>query len=73
MQEESIHKQYVFASKKKTHDPVSVKTHHTNQSHNYMAKHVIWLLRNRGSCGRHSGERVTVAVAVTETAIECEF
>ena len=52
---ESVHKQEVFASKKKpcaTHFPISGKRHHTNQSQNYMANHVIWLLRNRGSCGR---------------------
>ena len=49
--QESVHKQEVFASKKKTcatHFPISGKRHHTNQSQNYMANHVIWLLRNRG-------------------------
>ena len=57
---ESVQDQEVFASKK--HVPIGGKRHHTNQSQNYMANHVIWLLRNRGSCGRDVGGRETVAV-----------
>ena len=34
--------------KPKKHVPMSGKMHHTNQSQNYMANHVSWLLRNRG-------------------------
>ena len=45
------------------------KRHHTNQPHNYMANHVIWLLRNRGSCGRVGGRRLTAAVMDTEIEI----
>ena len=51
------------------HVPIGGKRHHTNQSQNYMANHVIWLLRNRGSCGRDGGGRVTAAVMVIGTAI----
>ena len=40
----SVHKQEVFA-RKITHSNWW-KRHHTNQAQNYMAKHVIWLLRN---------------------------
>ena len=43
----------------------------TNQK--IMAKHVIWLLRNRGNCGRDRGRRVTAAMTVTETQINIEF
>ena len=42
----SVRKQEMFASKKRV--PSGGKMHHTNQSQNYIAKHVIWLLRNRG-------------------------
>ena len=45
------------------------KRHHTNQPQNYMANHVYWLLRNKGSCGRDGSERVTAAVTVIETMI----
>ena len=49
---ESVRKQEAFARKKKrtcgTPFPIGGKRHHTNQSQNYMANHVIWLLRNRG-------------------------
>ena len=31
-----------------TPSPIGGKRHHTNQSQEYMANHVIWLLRNRG-------------------------
>ena len=57
----SVRRQEVFASKKtcNTPFPIGRKRHHTNQSQNYMANHVIWLLRNRGSCGREGSERVT--------------
>ena len=41
----SVRKQEVFASKK--HVPVGGKRHHTNQTQNDKAKHVIWFLRNR--------------------------
>ena len=51
------------------HVPFGGKRHYTKQSQNDMANHVIWLLRNRGSCGRDGGERVTAAA----TAIESEF
>ena len=49
----SVRKQEVFASKKHpklcdTPFPIGGKRHHTNQSQNYIANHVIWLLRNRG-------------------------
>ena len=48
---ESVRKQEVFESKKKktcaTPFPFGGKRHHINQSHNYVANHVIWLLRNR--------------------------
>lgn len=47
---ESVRKQEEFASKK-TRDTLFLmvgKRHHTTQSQNDMAKHVIWLLRNRG-------------------------
>ena len=46
----SVRKQEVFASKKKCATPLPIggKGHHTNQSQNYMANHVIGLLRNRG-------------------------
>ena len=57
----------VFASKP---FPIGGKRHHTNQSQDDMAKHVIRLLRNRGSCGRDGGKRVTASVTVIETAIE---
>ena len=50
------------------HIPIGGKRHHTNQSQNYMANHVIWLLGNRGSCGREGGGRLNAAVTVTETA-----
>ena len=30
------------------HIPIGGKMHHTKQLQNYIAKHVIWLLRNRG-------------------------
>ena len=46
----SVHKQEVSASRKKncaTPFPIGGKRHHTNQSQNYMANHVIWLLRDR--------------------------
>ena len=33
--------------KPKKHVPIGGKRHHTNQSQNFMAKDVIWLLRNR--------------------------
>ena len=49
----------------KKHIPIGGKRHHINQSQNYMANHVIWLLRNRGSCGRDGGKRVTAAVTET--------
>ena len=47
---ESVRKQEVFASKNTcaTPFPIGGKRHHTNQSQNYMANHMIWLLRNRG-------------------------
>ena len=51
----------------------SHESHHTNQSQNYMANHVIWLLRNRGSRGRDGGERLTAAVTVKETDRDSEF
>ena len=50
--------------------PIGYKRHHTNQSENDMAKHVIWLLRNGGSCGTDSGERVTATVMVIKTAVK---
>ena len=33
------------------HIPIGGKRHHTNQSQNYMANHVIWLLSNREFVG----------------------
>ena len=69
--------QEVFASNKNcaTSFPIGEKRHHTNQSQNYMANHVIWLLRNRGSCGRDGGGRVTVSatVRVIESDRDSEF
>ena len=44
--------------KQKKHVPVGGKRHHTNQSQNYIINHMIWLLRNGGSCGR-DGDRDT--------------
>ena len=55
---------------KKKRVPIDGKRHHTNQSQSYIANYVMWLLRNRGSIGRDSGERLTAAVTVIETAIE---
>ena len=52
------------------HVPIGGKRRHTNHSQNYMANHMIWLLGNRGSCGRDSGGRLTAAVTVIETAID---
>ena len=57
---QSVRKQGVFASKK--HVPIGGKRHHTNQSQNYMAKHMIWLLRNREKSDSSSD------VVVIETA-----
>ena len=53
----------------KQHISIGVKRHRSNQSQNCMANHVIWL-KNRGSCGRDDGERVTAAVTVRQTATE---
>ena len=46
----SVRKQETFARKKTCATPFTIgrNRHHTNQSQNYMANHVIWLLRNRG-------------------------
>ena len=49
------------------HIPIGGKRHHTNQSQNYMANHMIWLLRSRGSCGKDGGERVTATVVEIQT------
>ena len=43
--------------------PIGGKRHHTNQLQNYMANHVIWLLRTRGEV---VGGTVTVIETVTE-------
>ena len=67
---QSVHKQEVLASKKTcdTPFPIGGKRHH-NPITNDMANHVIWLLRNRGGCGRDGGGRVTAAVTVMEAVI----
>ena len=54
----------------KKHVPIGGKGHHMTQSQNYMANHMIWLLGNRGSCGRDSSGKLTAVVMVTETKTE---
>ena len=63
---ETVRKQEVFAGKKK-HVPIDGKRHHANQSQKYMAKQVIWSLRKRGELWVEWLERLTAAVAVTES------
>ena len=66
----SVCEQEVFTSKKKncsTPFPIGGKMHHTNQSQNYKANHMIRLLRY--SCGKDSGERVRATMTVIETTI----
>ena len=48
VQEEMIkNRLFCVCKQKKKHVPTGGKRHHTNQSQNYMAKQVIWLLRKR--------------------------
>ena len=49
--------------------PIGGKRHHSNQSQNYMAIHVIWLLRNRAKLWE-GGKRVTATVTIVIASFE---
>ena len=69
---EIVRKQEVFVSNKTTCStpfPIGGKRHHTNQSQNDMANHVIWLLRNRWKL-REGRRRKSDSDGDRETAIE---
>ena len=64
---ERVRKQEVQAKK---YFPIGGKRQHTSQSQNYMANHVIWLLRAGGKIWKGRGGKVKAAVPVREAATE---
>ena len=66
---ESVHKNRKCLQAKK-HVPIGGKRHHTNQSQNDLAKHMIWLLRNRG---KWEGRQQRLTATVMEMDSDSEF